>query len=332
MHAQTKLGTHIVPTLLNTGATQNFLSHDAAKKLGLTWKEDDTPKPVTNADGSKCGTGIIKRYCDIPLKLDNLWKEEWFYQAETGTNQVVLGIPWLVNFKPTINWTKGTIAEVLEVPLHMPTRRVKKKASWDDESSKPASGSLKEEDAPWSGEHCPSQGIRLGGDQSNQPTNARRDKTTPMDIATLQTNLEARKAQCDDQMEQDLIQDYLEDLLCCTDKQQSPKTTQQIEPAQAQDSTGNADKQIPQNQMEESNSTNNKLCEAQGIEGIPRQQNNAEQVPLPLEVPETYKKAAKMLGLFKPTTSNMAKPKEQHKKGIETPQKGTSNTLTTPKH
>jgi len=176
MHTQTKLGTHVLPVLINTGATQNFLSHDTAKRLGLTWKENDMPKPVTNADGSKCGTGMITLYCDIPIKLDNLWKEERFYKAEMGTDQVVLGIPWLANFKPMINWTMGTITEVLEVPLHMPTQQVKKKISWSDESPKTTPSSVKKElssqinrdqekeDAPWSGEHCPNLGIRLGGD------------------------------------------------------------------------------------------------------------------------------------------------------------------------
>ena len=179
MHAQTKLGTHILPTLIDTEVTQNFLSHDTAEKLGLTWKENDTLKPVTNADGSKCGTGMITLYCNIPMKLDNLWKEERFYKAETGTDQVVLGIPWLANFKPMINWMMGTMTEVLEVPLHISTQKVKKKTSWNNTSSKPMSCSIKEEelssqinrdqeteDAPWSREHCPNQGIRPGGDQS----------------------------------------------------------------------------------------------------------------------------------------------------------------------
>jgi len=71
--------------------------------------------------------------------------EEWFYKAETGTDQVVLGIPWLVNFKPTINWTAGTITEVLEVPLHLTMQKVKKKTSWNDESSKTALCPIKEE-------------------------------------------------------------------------------------------------------------------------------------------------------------------------------------------
>ena len=146
MHARTKLGTHILPTLIDTGATQNFLTEKAAKQLGLTWKENNTPEPVTNADGSKCGTGMIIQHYDIPMKLDNLWKEERFYKANTGTDQVVLGIPWLTNFQPTINWTEGTVTEVLEVPLYVPTRKVKKKLSWSDESLEPEACSIKEEE------------------------------------------------------------------------------------------------------------------------------------------------------------------------------------------
>jgi len=345
MHARIKLGTHVFPALVDTGATRNFLSEGTAKKLGLTWKEDDTPKPVVNADGSKCGTGIITLYCDIPMKLDNLWKEERFYKAATGTDQVILGTPWLANFQPTINWTEGTIAEVLEVPLHVPTHKIKKKISWEDESPKPAPSSVKEEepnsrinrnrekvDTPWSGGHCPNEGIRPGGDQSIQPDDTTGDKKTPTELATLQKTLKAKQAQCNDPLERDLIQDYLEDLLCPTNEQQPPEVTQETEPEQTQNSTGNAGKQIPQTTMGEVTSINDQLCKVQGIEEIPWQQNKAKQVPLPLEMPEIYKDATRRLGLFKPTTKDTAEPKERHKKGIKAPLNGTSNALTTPEH
>jgi len=141
-----------------------------------------------------------------------------------------------------------------------------------------------------------------------------------------------KKAQCNDPLEQDLIQDYLEDLLCLTNRQQLSKTTQEIKPEHAQDNTGNTDKQIPQTQIEESNSKHDQSCEAQGIKEIPWQQSKAKQFPLPLEVPETYKEAARMLGLFKPTVLSAAEPKEQHKKGIKTMIQGTSYALTQPEN
>ena len=91
------------------------------------------------------------------------------------------------------------------------------------------------------------------------------------------------------------------------------------------------DKQKPRTLTEESNSENNELCKAQGIEEIPWQQSKAKQVPLPLEVPETYKSATRMLGLFKPTALEEDKSVEQHKKGIKASSNGTNKALTQPK-
>ena len=72
MHIRLKLGTHIIPVLIDTGAMCNVLSQATAEKLGLNWTLEETPVQVTNADGSNCGTGIIDQYCDIPMKLDDL--------------------------------------------------------------------------------------------------------------------------------------------------------------------------------------------------------------------------------------------------------------------
>ena len=119
MHIRTKQGTQILPMLLDTGAPQNILSEAAAKQMGLTWKTMESPITIGNVNRSNCGTGVIDQYCDIPLKLDNTWKEEHFHRANIGSNQVILGMSWLLNFDPTIDWTKGTIQEVLEVPLHL---------------------------------------------------------------------------------------------------------------------------------------------------------------------------------------------------------------------
>jgi len=142
----------------------------------------------------------------------------------------------------------------------------------------------------------------------------------------LQTRLEAKKTQCDNPLEQDLIQDYLEDLLCASNAQSLPEVTQEIKP-ECTNLEPNADKQTPQTSKTGLNPIEHELCTAQGIKEIPWQQCNAEQVPLPLEVSKACKEAARMLGLFKPTMSNAAEPTERHKKGIKTSTSGTSNAL-----
>ena len=94
-------------------------------------------------------------------------------------------------------------------------------------------------------------------------------------------------------------------------------------------STDNTDKML-QNWTKKVDPINHKLCNTQGIEEIPWWQGEAKQVPLPLEVPETYKSTARMLGLFKQTTLNAAKPKNWHKKGIKVPANGMNYALTPP--
>ena len=179
MHVQTKLGTHVIPTLIDTGATCNILSQGIVEKLGLN-----------------CGSGIINAYCDIPMKLDDLWKTKHFHQAEIGTDQVILGLPWLENFDPTINWAEGMITEVLEVPLHLPKAKHTKMA-WKEEL--------------------------LEGPMTTPPPLKKaqgKEKTDELLITKLQT----QKLNSKEELEQGLLQDYLEDLLYTKEAQKQDHT------------------------------------------------------------------------------------------------------------
>ena len=191
MHIRTKLETHVIPMLIDTGAMCNVLSQGTVKKLGLNWTPEETKVQVTNIDGSNCGSGIVNAYCDIPMKLDDLWKTECFHQAEIGTDQVILGLPWLENFDPTINWAEGMIAEVLEVLLHLP--KVKRtKMAWKGELFEGPTTAL----PPWE----KTQG---------------KEKTNELLMAKLQT----WKLNSKEELEQGLLQDYLEDLRCTDEAQ-----------------------------------------------------------------------------------------------------------------
>ena len=182
MYVRLKLGTQVIPALLDTGATRNVLSQAAATKMGLNWITEETPAQVTNVDGSHCGSGIINQYCDIPVKLDDLWKTERFYLAETGTDQAILGMPWLENFNPTVNWTEGTIKEVLEVPLHLQKNKGGKKCIWKE-------GLLEE------------------------PTIIKTPQCKENADSMLITKLQGKKLKSKEGLEQELPNDYLEDLL-----------------------------------------------------------------------------------------------------------------------
>ena len=43
MHVRLKLGTHVIPALIDTGATRNILSQATAIRMGLNWIPEETP-------------------------------------------------------------------------------------------------------------------------------------------------------------------------------------------------------------------------------------------------------------------------------------------------
>ena len=341
MHVQVRYGTHVIPALLDTGATRNILSRATANKMGLNWTTEETPVQATNVDGSCCGSGIINQYCDIPMKLDDLWKTERFHLAEIGTDQAILGMPWLENFNPTINWTKGTIQEVLEVPLHQKNKGGKK-CTWKE-------GLIKEPAVT----NIP---------QSKEDTDN-----------TLIAELQEKKLKSKEGLEQELLNDYLEDLLCVEetqsrdpqertatekDQQHTPWSgdhcpilgirpggeqdevqkdlaklatispvkgenndlweltmqSQIIKPELDGSNNLEADEQKPPISHKGTDPMRREMYKALGIVDIPQRPDTSKRIPIQQRMPEDFRKAAKLLKSLK---SAAAKAQERHKKGIK---------------
>ena len=101
-------------------------------------------------------------------------------------------MPWLENFDPTINWREGTITEVLEVPLHLPKMKCKK-CAWKEDL--------------------------IEGPTTFKPLQGK-ESTDKM----LITKLQERKLKSKEELEQELLNNYLEDLLCVQETQkQDPR-------------------------------------------------------------------------------------------------------------
>ena len=55
--------------LVDSGATENFLDHDTAKRLRITPKELPTPRIMNNVDGTTNQAGLVKHFFDFCLKM-----------------------------------------------------------------------------------------------------------------------------------------------------------------------------------------------------------------------------------------------------------------------
>ena len=101
-----KHGTAAEIALVDSGATENFLDHDTAKRLGITPKELSTPRIMNNIDGTTNQTGLVKHYYDFRLKMGENETIQRFYIGGIGMDRFILGFPWLQEFNPSIDWTR----------------------------------------------------------------------------------------------------------------------------------------------------------------------------------------------------------------------------------
>ena len=99
--------------LVDSGATNNFMSPGFAKKMGLGMKKLDNPRKIFNIDDTENKSGSITHYLDLDVRTKDIHKEMRFLVADLGQEDLILGYPWLATFEPTLNWRTATIHEKL---------------------------------------------------------------------------------------------------------------------------------------------------------------------------------------------------------------------------
>ena len=104
-----KHGTAAELALIDSGATENFLDHDTAKRLGITPKKLSMPQIINNVDRTTNQSGLIKHYYEFRLKMGEQEAIQRFYIRGIGTDRFILGFPWLQEFNPQINWAKRKV-------------------------------------------------------------------------------------------------------------------------------------------------------------------------------------------------------------------------------
>ena len=95
--------------LIDSGAEGQFIDSEFAKRHKLELIPLEHPIPVRNVDNTPNSQGPI-RHC--------LWKNTYlgskrvrtrFLVTSLGKQTMILGLPWLRKYNPTIDWAKGTL-------------------------------------------------------------------------------------------------------------------------------------------------------------------------------------------------------------------------------
>ena len=95
--------------LLDSGATENFMSLGYARWLQLPIKRLSQLRPLYNVDRSKNKSGRLLFYTDLQVWTGQQTTNLRFFLSDLGEQKAILGYPWFTAFQPRIDWKRGWI-------------------------------------------------------------------------------------------------------------------------------------------------------------------------------------------------------------------------------
>jgi len=107
-----KIDTHegvTVKVLLDSRATGMFINRKFAKKQGFKLDQLKKPLIVMNVDGSNNSGGRITHKVECNVYYRRHQERIKFNVCNLGRMEVILGMSWLAEHNPEIDWEKGEV-------------------------------------------------------------------------------------------------------------------------------------------------------------------------------------------------------------------------------
>lgn len=113
--------------MIDSSATGLFINEDFVKKHNMTKQRLPEPIKLFNIDGSINTVGSITHLVRLLVTLENMEAQLLeFLVTNLGSENVILGMPWLKAVNPKVDWVKGTI----ELPGKSPIFRLNGNHQW----------------------------------------------------------------------------------------------------------------------------------------------------------------------------------------------------------
>ena len=91
-------------TLLDSGATENFIDEKVWKELKIGCFRLNKPLTVHYVDGTENKQGKIESYCWFKIRHRNKMLRMCFFLTGLGHDRLILGYPFLYTFNPDMDW------------------------------------------------------------------------------------------------------------------------------------------------------------------------------------------------------------------------------------
>jgi hypothetical protein len=97
------------PSLIDSGATANFISPNLVETLKIPKIALPNPQNIRMLDGSIPKTGKVWHKVHLEFQCQGVPTFAEFLVCPIGSNQAILGMPWLKDQNPSINWREQTL-------------------------------------------------------------------------------------------------------------------------------------------------------------------------------------------------------------------------------
>ena len=95
--------------LIDSRAGGQFIDQNFVQKHRLPTRNLKQPITAYNVDGTLNKKGIISKYVEINININQQINNLWLMITGLGKQKVILGFPWLQEENPEIDWKFGTL-------------------------------------------------------------------------------------------------------------------------------------------------------------------------------------------------------------------------------
>ena len=102
--------------LVDSGATDCFIHPRLAERMKVGAQAFEKPKKIFNIDNTENKSGSITHFIDLKVQTKGIVKDMRFLIADIGTENILLGYPWLATFEPGFKW-RPAIMDSINFPV-----------------------------------------------------------------------------------------------------------------------------------------------------------------------------------------------------------------------
>jgi len=95
--------------LIDSGAGGTFIDKKCAQQNGITLIPTEKPIQAFNMNGTKNNTGTIEHCTWLKIQMGKKKISTRFLATGLEKKKMILGLPWLKQYNPKINWNSGTV-------------------------------------------------------------------------------------------------------------------------------------------------------------------------------------------------------------------------------